>query len=245
MARSLRALFESGGLATQESKCFSGEMEGTGQEDGIRSGPSQFQGAGERRGNRVLESRSNGREDLCDGLRLSAPLAANSWQHDIIADRRQCPANALHVFVVKNRENNCGALFTELVAPGFGEDLGSGRVVRAVDDGSFVPALEAGWPADILQTLDDRFSRRPGCRRPVTQRWRAKHFAFGGLPPRPREFSCKAGSRSRGAPGTRPLACESLFSAAGSCPADTTGICSLIMPAFSPAISSRLLPNQD
>ena len=70
-------------------------------------------------------------------------------------DRRERFANAGNVFVAQDRENDRRALIAELFPPGFRENSCARRIMRAIDDGAFVPALKPCGPIDTRQTSRD------------------------------------------------------------------------------------------
>ena len=78
-------------------------MERAGNENGIRFGSSEFECVCDRRSDGVLGCRSNGREDLSEDCRISRTLAANYWQDNVVADRRQRFADSAKILVAQNR----------------------------------------------------------------------------------------------------------------------------------------------
>src|SRR4030095_9218244 len=85
----------------------------------------------------------------------SSAFAANFRQQDGFANRRERLANSAKIFVGKDCQNERTALVPESLSPCLRENARSRWIMRAVDNGSFVPTLETRRPFDVGKSTND------------------------------------------------------------------------------------------
>ena len=106
--------------------------------------------------NGVLECWSNGRNRLRDNVRREGAFGAGVRKDHAASDRSQGAPNAGRIFVTQSRQNDRGALVAELPRQVSARTAEPPRVMRAVDDDSFVPPLKTCGPMNIRQTSSNR-----------------------------------------------------------------------------------------
>jgi hypothetical protein len=89
-------------------------------------------------------------------VRRDGAFGADRWKDKAFGDRGEDATDAGDVFLTEHSEDDSRALIGELFMPGLHQDLRAGRIVRAVDDGALVPALETRGPIDLGQTATNR-----------------------------------------------------------------------------------------
>ena len=109
--------------------------------------------------------------------RRERAFGAHAGKNNAMSDGREGAPDAGNILVAQHGENDGGAFIAEFCAPGFGQDLRAGGIMRAVDDGAFVPALKTRGPLDVRETLARSRFRRLQFRRSARRRWRARRFA--------------------------------------------------------------------
>ena len=187
----------------------------------------------------MLRARLRFAAKTCDDFavaRIGRAFGPDIRQQKQIGDWNQRFANAAQIFVGKNCKDQGRPFVAKNFSPGLDQSFRRDLIVRAIDDGALVPALKTCRPFDRSESSRDSTfadvdlrgtnSRDCDCR--------VEFLEVASEPDRrPRVRLIGKLNRRLAFSG----ASANYFFGRGSCGAEITGVCALMMPAFSPAIS--------